>query len=996
MNTRNEHTCGNDEYAGIISDIRQQLNQIFFENNLDEPNGLIAINDNELLGNNLTMRIYPLNLKIVNENIPASFYNDFCELINHPRPYKSFLHYQNLWNLDKLSSDQHFYIFNDKDTKNTLFSESFFDASQRRTWSETIDSLKINPNNYELLNRCDLLYFKQNTTNFIAIPLPILSTPTILIVIANNFPKSILSNLIRSIIIRTKDSVYSYVYNRLINNLSQHINNSKIKVDEEKELVIIFCQELNKVLLPVSYQLGKINWKYIEDWPHQGNGANLDLDSAFQMCLNDYKVKFDTTSFHFPVNAGGTTNWFHTTKFYHSNERQVRLMLENIYQLIFTQWQNLLAIKFQSQKSAMAAIMSRNMSHNIGSHVLPGVQELLASEKENRTQLLKELKLPSDALINKNNLQKSERDRLALIEEEYNKDKTLQLINKHIQERMEFIADINMAEVFMSSPIRLMDVIDDLAKNEKFIHYLSGGANVKIRLCKSLNIDYNELLLNFPNDLMGVQALFIVIENILRNAIKHSSLLPPSNFIIRGQLPKHSVQISIKVSECKQNPNLLAIDVFDNLGRVNSLARLKNGFISNIQSQLDAESIDPKTNQIKSGGWGMLEMRIAAAYLIGGLKFDDNFNKEYNQPIISAHLYDNKGQISKVEANLGYRFYMKKNNIAIVFLNKQDCLNIERLEQLAKFGIKIKYIEDQSTSIYPSSHQFLIVPQDANPIICNQRIVYCNKQNYEQLIHSLKNDDLIQMQCFIWSLWVDQNWLEKFKIYVDVVTTTNNTFAFFDSHGDYLKKNLENKLPASCIYYESYGSQSYTARVLKNIEENEIRQIELIECIRTKVAIVDERIQNAMEEKDNNLPHFSKRELLEKMGISIPAKTKAITEEPVVNLEQFIHNPETGKKRLEEYLKQLISNKEYPFVIVHLTLFEMLCSDKTAIGIEQKIKTLLANNTSTKLILTSGRGTPSNLPKACYFLHFSVLQNHLIYNRSKFSLVKTLYSVRRK
>ena len=104
------------------------------------------------------------------------------------------------------------------------------------------------------------------------------------------------------------------------------------------------------------------------------------------------------------------------------------------------------------------------------------------------------------------------------------------------------------------------------------------------------------------------------------------------------------------------------------------------------------------------------------------------------------------------------------------------------------------------------------------------------------------------------------------------------------------------------------------------------------------------------------------------------------------------------KKGLEEYILKLLDDNESRFIIIHLTIFEKLCKTKDKKGIADQLNYFekkITKKMEKTIILISGRGTPSNLPENCFYLHYSVVQNYIVYNRSKYSLVKALFSLRK-
>jgi len=499
---------------------------------------------------------------------------------------------------------------------------------------------------------------------------------------------------------------------------------------------------------------------------------------------------------------------------------------------------------------------------------------------------------------------------------------------------------------------------------------------------------------DFPNDLMGVHAFYIILENIIRNTVKHSNLLKADGV----EYSENHSKITIQVREEFSDHAYYYIDIYDNLGEMNREKRASDGnnLLYQIQEDMDADVIDSETNKIRSGGWGLLEMRFAAAFLVNRIN-DNRYVSKNGKSLVKVGYYDDDG-IPEQGLNLGYRFLIKKPSLAKCLVEEIQIDN-SRMTQLSNWGIEVVNSKEQKYEVEASEHQFVVISKIDALTYFNQRVICLNALGV--LENKLKNATKAELELFLWKHWLEQNNIMSKNICIDSISENENceTISLFDSHGHYLKSNLCNGFNIDSIaYYESYGSQSYTAKAIDKLNSNILRQYELQESIHTQIAVIDERIQKAASEKDNNLHDYSKIELFKRMGVHIPFKKESGGGAFTMDLEDFIHHSDEYKDCLEAYLKQLLSDDCTRFIVIHMTIFEMLCSCKTKEGIEEKLteyKECIQSNKEKSIILTSGRGTPSNLPSNCYFVHFSILQNYLVYNRSKFSLVKALYAVRK-
>lgn len=224
-------------------------------------------------------------------------------------------------------------------------------------------------------------------------------------------------------------------------------------------------------------------------------------------------------------------------------------------------------IKNEATKSAKVAIMSRNMSHNLGSHVMFYIKQKLKSvEKIKRSEVLHNLyNINKGGFIGDNALGALEMPFLVGMGRFFN----------YLQERQDYIATVATDYVSPSSTINFKDFIYDELKPElRYSRHKKkdpSSAEIKGTEPKNLLMDYiafsegyessNDIQITFgkfngydveyqpseyseqdrtqagkdfqqlrnlhiavPGGVIGRQAIFSIIENIIRNAAKHSDL----------------------------------------------------------------------------------------------------------------------------------------------------------------------------------------------------------------------------------------------------------------------------------------------------------------------------------------------------------------------------------------------------------------------------------------------------------------------------------------
>ena len=190
---------------------------------------------------------------------------------------------------------------------------------------------------------------------------------------------------------------------------------------------------------------------------------------------------------------------------------------------------------FHSMRSAVAAIMGRNMSHNIGSHVLSNLKnetrEIAERISDNNNQLLQTLNFGKDFFYG------------------------ISWFTNYLQERQDYIATITGFENQTFIPVNfktfildgflpdhhyLRHINDESIKNYKnlLLEHIATSENLKRENIKTYFRDFEtsertfvnqksfelicELNVSLPGGILGRQAFFSIMENLIRNAAKHS------------------------------------------------------------------------------------------------------------------------------------------------------------------------------------------------------------------------------------------------------------------------------------------------------------------------------------------------------------------------------------------------------------------------------------------------------------------------------------------
>ncbi len=684
------------------------------------------------------------------------------------------------------------------------------------------------------------------------------------------------------------------------------------------------------------------------------------------------------------------------------------------------------SVQTNAIRAAVARVMSRNMSHNIGSHVI---------EKLSRT-----LNDPGTG-------------------EEYAPEQ-MQLFHTYLRTRMGFIADISTGKPHLTITSKLFrDVLtafiktpdkdDPFGKDYQkiLLDHISGYPDLSsdaIEVAVENKAHLEKIDIALPNGNLGAHAFYIILENIIRNAFKHSR----SNNL--------KLKLEIECDTYKRDERYMRIRIKDNLGKKNKVDRTDK-LLKDMREHLDESMIDPNRKQLREKNWGLLEMKIAAAYLrqeeatqIDKYKIN-NSDKKYFPPLLNLHYAnDDKDLVYEL-------FLMIPKEIEIYNLDDQLENAFSEIDLLNQ-GVKIKKsitVKEKELINIPGNYTTRVIVlknedqlNDADIVKIKkpiQRIVILPLDKKKKLLkllqQSMKGVDINDLKNFIWServsdlIAINRHKEEKHPRIVNASSkkchllyppslqeyTPNikqniphrelkNTLVF-DYHGNSIstaKKEL--------LYYEMYNSPDPTAFLLNSImgpEQNDISDDlkyynqekldafiygEFIEIAFTDIAILDERVQEELNNREamklkEVIPDKVTFEGFENMKIFVPQKKElALTKE---NLERGTEVFEDIKTWLSKIVER---NRPIDFLVIHYSIVESLRgnTDESVLGFIKDVEALKTKDKSKNLIgqvvLTSGRGTPPSIPKKIPFLPYSILSRYLFEQPSKYMLKNVLFA----
>ena len=706
---------------------------------------------------------------------------------------------------------------------------------------------------------------------------------------------------------------------------------------------------------------------------------------------------------------------------------------------------NINTVKRQATRAAISQVMARNMSHNIGSHVMNKLIDEDYLEKFcSYAKCLKSYQPIEDLEDQK----------------EHTAWKQLALYNNYVKCRMDYLSDMSFGTPLMQTSKKVYDdLFREIDKVRLLLEHISGlgdGFPFYIEFQKqkeSLSSEFEELRkdndfpLAIPNDVLGNQALYNIIENLIRNTDKHSQ----ANSKVKTKITVRFSDIASaifkppKLNSIDELDNLKCVEIFDSIDlaskkqvvvntkedkALNAFAK-KNGIVTTHKTysmpyidwlvfQQNKKLNEPllnDNNMLRANSLGLIEMEASASYLrkLDTTTIDeDDYEIEYNE-----ECFNKKGKLNilkaiKIESEgkqyLGYRFYMLKPQEVLIVTDKLKD-NPARKSVLKKEGIWVVEREEfvkhlhENNSVY--NHQFVVHENlDTVKIKVDKEeysILKYHKTSLPLRILKLDGTRIAEVvgktpREIIEICW--QNWNEDASPKLPIVNGQIPTFLDHPNldtfnrvnsyYVDALTSNAKNKLPGYKVHIDTY---------IENLAqpENLIIKKQVSESIKTKVVVIDERIQESLSKTHVN--DISIKVLYSKIGIIVPDKTVDI------NLSSASYSPtvcDEIKNIISKYLVakiveddskvELLGEKD--FLLIHYSILERMFNEsknrKKAIDIYLK-----QLQTKTNIVITSGRGTPEGLCKDVRYVNLSGVLTAFTELRSKYLINYILHSSRK-
>lgn len=463
----------------------------------------------------------------------------------------------------------------------------------------------------------------------------------------------------------------------LLNNILKRADDIKLKDLSQPKKFFWKKKELQRYIISISFYMN--DWKKIVYFP----GLFLTYDTEEKLLKRESGLYYQTNR----KDSSNIDCSFLFSQF---------PMFTNIFSL----WGTHDNILRHATKSAVTAIMARNFSHNIGSHVLSTVGE-------------------DD--IRSNPLQVEE-------------------FHSYLQKRMDLIARMVGGQYTGGEPMYFIgDVLNGFFKQYLLLNHLvhdqGGFKEDKIQFKICLPDDNNEyiftykekdktikdkngnsviikkwvydnsvkdFLVSIPDGEIGCQAFYLFLESMMRNSAKYGFNKSAGDF-----------QITIKLEEPKNKNNFYKVSIGDNLS-------LCNGKLAeDIRSKIKEKIVD-ESGQLSTKSFGIAEMREACRFLI------EPFGDEYPAYVVKGEKFplwvncpgskdchkDNTKRfdcaVNKDCNHLTYTFnLMKPQMVGIV---GKDDSNVD-LEN-KKYGIKSLELNDLKSQ--KCAYQFILIYVNAD------------------------------------------------------------------------------------------------------------------------------------------------------------------------------------------------------------------------------------------------------------------------------------------
>jgi hypothetical protein len=575
----------------------------------------------------------------------------------------------------------------------------------------------------------------------------------------------------------------------------------------------------------------------------------------------------------------------------------------------FTSLEQLLKLKEESQRSAVASIMSHAYAHDIGSHALIHIAEDLSKLKD------KIDKIKADELANFFEFLYSKGGFWAQITDisgnAFSGDiGTIKFLKNSINRQKEYLW-----KNLLLTELRTNENSSELSWKPEF--------QAKFKF-KNKNDDLkfsSEICFPWGSN-VGSQAFFTIIESIIRNLkhylsgadIKNPGERESKSYDRKQEIRQNGINLEIGFDICPENKNLYRVSIWDGTTHETSDSwEIVNERLSLKEREIMYPSGEPKK-------CGISEMLICASILRGVDYF--RLDKVKEPDLIHLDPCNNK--------QLKYIFYMWRGEEFKIIEdeNKLNSYNKIEKENILDVPYRNKFIlipEHLKSQNFPKIRSGLLCETTQENHTATDSIWRVSKEKAFDPNNKISGD-------YVYESWV-KHWLKLEQ--VSVKSFNEN------KHEIMIKYPLET-IPrefihgdAGAVAFLKYKSDRAIGQKLKKwyySGELQKKIYRVVEAIETKILIVDERASDKMEHI-SEIHEVEAIDEAEKMGLYV-LKPKSITD-------------------IKNRLKNL---KRLHFFVIHTSLWEMICPNKNFSDELEQLKSNFLKNTY--LFLTTGKSMP--------------------------------------
>ena len=570
-------------------------------------------------------------------------------------------------------------------------------------------------------------------------------------------------------------------------------------------------------------------------------------------------------------------------------------------------------------RSAIGQVSNRNFSHNFGAHVF---SKLIGIDTY-------------DKILD---IASVDTYKPCYEQSEIKSKEQLAYFLRYVKNRMDYLSELTfgVSNMMVSKNI-YGDVIKDLDQTRLLLNYISGVSSFKysFRLLyngKELNNE-NDIVVAFPSDVLGCQAFYNIIENIIRNTAKHAS---------KNRDAQELETFTINFSDNDDYPEYYCVDIDNGIHtehNIDDLVEERNRCIN--------ETILDRNKDLRTSGLGTIEIKASTAFLrqIDIAKIDpkrfmrpcEKKDIEYNPPLLKAIL---------INGSLGYRFYLWKSkeflfvgdNWGVDSLTPQKLLNCGiQIVDSAKFVEKINKGESfvhqfllYNDSISNNAEELLSSNNDSKTLLPLRQLKI--DKEHSCLVASILNDSdqssiIERLKKLVWDQYY-QKMLKTTHTKPINISLKRREHIEFLSHGEVflsdgkqgyevifekaqscpyeiLVENLSSQSLAKLPEFNRLSAGEYEAKAnyITNINDDErawIRQ-SLFSAYHERIVVIDERIQSHSKDFEETIPVGK---LYKSTNVILPdlsLEPKEFDDTAIKNIESFINNNSSNSILLIHY-----------------------------------------------------------------------------------------------